>query len=104
MRRLRGLSDRQTLQRQPTTGTPMLVPVPMMTISPVAARLCEALGSAWDKFRVLLQSGPGQRRVCIPAAGGQTQFKAFAAEDQRAISNSVVPVRGRYLPDSGGLE
>ena len=100
---MRGLSDRQTLQRQPTTGTPILVPVPMMTISPFAARLCDALGSAWDKFRVLLQSVPGWRGLDISAAGRRPQFKAFAAEGQRAIPDSVVLVRRQCLSESGRL-
>jgi hypothetical protein len=33
VRRLRGLLEVQTRQLQPTTGTPMLVPVPITTIS-----------------------------------------------------------------------
>lgn len=48
IRRLRGLSDTQTLQRQPTTGTPILVPVPMTTSSAVVVCLVGRLGSAAD--------------------------------------------------------
>ena len=42
VRRFRGLLERHTSQQQPTTGTPMLVPVPMMTISAITDGKCAA--------------------------------------------------------------
>ncbi|MFN5074675.1 MAG: hypothetical protein ACK5MO_03705 [Planctomyces sp.] len=39
----------------------------------------------------------------MSAAGRRTQFKAFAAEGQRAIPDSVVLVRRQSLSESGRL-